>query len=796
MAGADYSAGSSKDSPSARLANKVIRGVRRPSRRLVIDEVDSNPRFRRQNPFGPFGILSPIGVSHEDDSDSRDTFTKELKDMFSTLPPDELTEKLPRLMRHWINNCETVPTFRFRLQQTPDIAQKAIENSERVAALKDIIGEYLIPFVVRSFNQETCARLALIKLINGGYVSKLEAEIKICPTILALISTATPCYDIKVVSQLAPILGTDITERILLNRFLELCTSKCHLTRQSAAENIGYFCAAVSTPVFEKSLLPCYLALCQDERPIVRMRCAESVIYVSCVCPPELRRTLLTKTFINLLNDVAVVALTAFDSLGGFIVTFANPSLISIHYEDTTGDLVLVNQSKTQFISRFSRLTLSINICSMSDDDEFGDTIPYLRKKNDIDRTNDSTETDVNKLDSLSDGHGMFNNSFKVEQQKTVGLEELYSTMSLSDNFENDANKSVLSSFESDNVEQKGINIDIRNMTEHNAPQNVVPRELVESFISLSCEDSSDNENLNSVRLYVLPAILLTLGKESWLLFKETVHTLAEHGCDEHRLIIASSLHELAAILGPKMADDLVFPFEILFSHIYTPSLMNMLRCQDVLVDNLARFFEFISPKERLYLLPKVFEVINRNMKVGKTAFLWKIKEQFLRQLSLMVKFFTPTKIVRHIGPYVQFFMSDPMAFLRTAAVKSVSSVVKNIVVDRRLTSTFLISIAERYAHSKTWRFRHTFALLCSVLLKEQAMGSEDFASILWPHLLDLSWDPIPNVRILVAKCIVENLVIDEYFIQEHLESLKSVLRRLQADNDGDVRFSASCSSV
>lgn len=147
---------------------------------------------------------------------------------------------------------------------------------------------------------------------------------------------------------------------------------------------------------------------------------------------------------------------------------------------------------------------------------------------------------------------------------------------------------------------------------------------------------------------------------------------------------------------------------------------------------------------------------------------------------------------------YLCYWDATPIHIMRYGETLTleVSSVVKNIVVDRRLTSTFLISIAERYAHSKTWRFRHTFALLCSVLLKEQAMGSEDFASILWPHLLDLSWDPIPNVRILVAKCIVENLVIDEYFIQEHLESLKSVLRRLQADNDGDVRFSASCSSV
>ncbi|CAG9763789.1 unnamed protein product [Ceutorhynchus assimilis] len=77
------------------------------------------------------------------------------------------------------------------LEDIPNIAAQALENSERVPALKDVIGEYLIPLVLRNIGcsdagVDKTAQTTLVHLIQRDYVTQTQAEIKICPSILAL----------------------------------------------------------------------------------------------------------------------------------------------------------------------------------------------------------------------------------------------------------------------------------------------------------------------------------------------------------------------------------------------------------------------------------------------------------------------------------------------------------------------------------------------------------------------------------------------------------------------------------
>lgn len=59
---------------------------------------------------------------------------------------------------------------------------------------------------------------------------------------------------------------------------------------------------------------------------------------------------------------------------------------------------------------------------------------------------------------------------------------------------------------------------------------------------------------------YSLPAVALTLGSENWDLLKKTVETLASDMQYKVRRTVASSLHELAVILGPEIATNNLTP--------------------------------------------------------------------------------------------------------------------------------------------------------------------------------------------------------------------------------------------
>lgn len=77
------------------------------------------------------------------------------------------------------------------LEQIPKIAMQAVENSTRIGALKNVVGEYLIPLVVRNLGStdnavDRAAHSTLLQLIENNFVTKQQAEIQVCPSVLAL----------------------------------------------------------------------------------------------------------------------------------------------------------------------------------------------------------------------------------------------------------------------------------------------------------------------------------------------------------------------------------------------------------------------------------------------------------------------------------------------------------------------------------------------------------------------------------------------------------------------------------
>lgn len=89
------------------------------------------------------------------------------------------------------------------------------------------------------------------------------------------------------------------------------------------------------------------------------------------------------------------------------------------------------------------------------------------------------------------------------------------------------------------------------------------------------------------------------------------------------------------------------------------------------------------------------------------------------------------------------------------------TDVLKHISRERGITCGYLVKLAEKFAHSKMWKCRQSFALLCAEVLKAEAVAPELFADEMMPHLLDLSWDPVPNVRLVVARTISQHIVVN-----------------------------------
>ena len=102
-----------------------------------------------------------------------------------------------------------------------------------------------------------------------------------------------------------------------------------------------YFCLCLHLSLLFQ--LPKFFYLCEDGVWGVRKACADVFMPVSCVCSPTVRQTELSPIFINLLRDQSRwVRMAAFQALGPFISTFADPAITALLHNEN-GEIVITD---------------------------------------------------------------------------------------------------------------------------------------------------------------------------------------------------------------------------------------------------------------------------------------------------------------------------------------------------------------------------------------------------------------------------------------------------------------------
>ena len=99
---------------------------------------------------------------------------------------------------------------------------------------------------------------------------------------------------------------------------------------------------------------PVFYSLCEDSVWGVRKACADVFMPVSCVCSPQVRSQELSPLFINLLRDQSRwVRMAAFQALGPFISTFADPGITALLHNEN-GEIVITDTE--QLVSRMIKI--------------------------------------------------------------------------------------------------------------------------------------------------------------------------------------------------------------------------------------------------------------------------------------------------------------------------------------------------------------------------------------------------------------------------------------------------------
>jgi len=277
---------------------------------------------------------------------------------------------------------------------------------------------------------------------------------------------------------------------------------------------------------------------------------------------------------------------------------------------------------------------------------------------------------------------------------------------------------------------------------------------------------------------FSLPAVALTLGRSNWPLLKETYETLASDMQWKVRRTLASSIHELGVILGGEVAAQDLVP-------IFNGFIKDLDEVRIGILKHLADFLKLLQEKERIEYLPKLEEFLKMDNERN-----WRFRLELTDQLAQIVDLYSPDHIKEFLAPIALTLIQDKVSAVRLSATQVVSNMVRlqNTVLNKHL----LTELADKLAYSSYWSRRQTFGVLCAELVYR--IPYSIFSQDLLPHLLELTWDRVPNVRMQVAKVLGQSLP-DEYYNDTNLPShdlIIKALNELAQNKDLDVREAAT----
>ncbi|XP_029214436.1 serine/threonine-protein phosphatase 4 regulatory subunit 1-like isoform X2 [Acropora muricata] len=727
-----------------------------------------------------------------------------------------------RLMVRLSDDVE--PSVRVELmEQVPHVAVYCYEHHSMMEAVPQYILFIVLRFLTDSNNQvRKTSQAALLVLLEQEVVEREDIEEQVCPVLLQL--TGGESNDdyrseaVALMSKMAPLVGQDITERYFLPRFKALCSDPLFHVRKVCASNFGEMCSVLGPDVTSEQMLPAFFKLCQDGVWGVRKACAECYMSVSTTSPKVMRKNELSQFFISLLCDKSRwVQMAAYQSLGPFISTFADPTESGFYVSEegilcavppreletlslprqtegeatanqsTTGDSTFENVSVLVGSSKETIHPSDRQSSPEAHTTDSGYISPPEITSHDTDiHVNPENGKDAKTLDQISSRDSR--NNFK--QHLTTDLDEvddkyfdsfLYWRTPLP---QVDLELEDFPCSEKDDSGDKGLELSAASLV--NKAEDVIPQPLLDHYISMTEPAKAQTIDTEIVRhcAFSLPAVALTLGRKNWPCLRDTYELLSSDMQWKVRRTLAFSIHELALVLGCDITRIELVP-------IFNSFLKDLDEVRIGILKHLADFIKLLPSDIRMDYLPMLTDFLttdnNRN---------WRFRFELAEQLVLLCELYAPKQVLQFICPIAISLATDRVADVRTIAFKLIGVLLQRLHTcsEDGPVHKFVCDIINKFAHSPQWTRRQAYAQLCQNLLEQNAETGEQFSQEFLPSLLFLLVDPVPNVRLSLARTLAQCILLSDYFRDlnsEGRDAINSAIQRLQDDSDRDVRYFA-----
>jgi serine/threonine-protein phosphatase 4 regulatory subunit 1 len=269
---------------------------------------------------------------------------------------------------------------------------------------------------------------------------------------------------------------------------------------------------------------------------------------------------------------------------------------------------------------------------------------------------------------------------------------------------------------------------------------------------------------------YNFPAVLFIYGKEKWPELRNLYKKMATDREYRVKRSIASSIGEIANIIGPQLTESDIIP---ILEKLY----LEEGDIQILILKNIPMLLKNVPDEKRINYLDKLQRVTNPREK-------WRTRSDYSRIVSNYSSVFDEETTYNQILPIAMQFCLDDVAQVRFKASKYISRIILHLLSKGSHVETTL-KLIEAFAFSINYHYRQLFVRMCTNIFEDREICEKYIIN----YLIKLCNDKVVNVRISLSKVLSKIFKKNELNWVWQNEDLVKIAYKLKLDANKNVNI-------
>ena len=295
----------------------------------------------------------------------------------------------------------------------------------------------------------------------------------------------------------------------------------------------------------------------------------------------------------------------------------------------------------------------------------------------------------------------------------------------------------------------------------------------VDTIQKLVSKGKRDDKIIIQKCAYNFPAVLLFFGKNSWEKLKPCFTLMANEKDEKIKLPLASSLGEISNLIGSELTESDLLEFVDKFFKSSPQSSELKIKILKVLPDIIRNIS---SNRKNSYLEFIKFMIGNKDDK-------WRKRVKYSKIIGKFNGTYSDNIIYKRVFPIAINFCFDDISQVRSCSAKHNSRLILQLISSKTEFKEKTLKIIRSFAQSINYRYRQLFVYMCRHLFENEEVFKENISEL----LLDLAYDKIPNVKIVLAKFFEDILKKEKYAHLAKNETVRKIVKVLKNDKNPEV---------